>query len=332
MLVIVLVVYCLAVPATAEDDAPFKVTVTKSEPKTKPAAAAVEKVKPKKKKAPRLRIATVGFAENWDPRHNGPIIRQAIADAKKKRADVVHFHECALSGYGGKLAEKDYDWDVLREETALVLEKAKKHKIWVVLGSSHRLTGSNKPHNSLYIIAPEGKIVDRYDKRFCTGGDLKSYSPGDHFVTFTINGIKCTALICYDVRFPELYREVYKIGARVIFDSFHNARAKKVPNNHTKIMRTMLQGHAAVNNVWISATNSAAKKTSWPGVFITPDGMIAKELPFEDDKTNLMVNTVNLKRRYKDASAPYRDDSIAGKLNSGEVVKGDPRSEDRTSF
>ena len=60
--------------------------------------------------------------------------------------------------------------------------------------------------------------------------------------------------------------------------------------------------------------------------------MIAKELPFEDDKTNLMVNTVNLKRRYKDASAPYRDDSIAGKLNSGEVVKGDPRSEDRTSF
>ena len=62
----------------------------------------------------------------------------------------------------------------------------------VVLGSAHRLTEPNKPHNSLYIIDEEGRLIDRYDKRFCSGdasgmtGDLAHYSPGDHFSVFAI--------------------------------------------------------------------------------------------------------------------------------------------------
>lgn len=37
----------------------------------------------------------------------------------------------------------------------------------VVLGSAHRLSGANNPHNSLYVIDDDGALVDRYDKRFC---------------------------------------------------------------------------------------------------------------------------------------------------------------------
>lgn len=75
------------------------------------------------------------------------------------------------------------------------------------------LTGDHKPHNSLYIINATGSIVDRYDKRFCAGdpeesaGGLVHYTPGDHLSVFTINGIRCGALICHDYRYPELYRE-----------------------------------------------------------------------------------------------------------------------------
>ena len=45
--------------------------------------------------------------------------------------------------------------------------------LWVLLGSTHQLTGLHKPHNSLYVIDSVGEIVDRYDKRFCTPGDLE---------------------------------------------------------------------------------------------------------------------------------------------------------------
>ena len=39
----------------------------------------------------------------------------------------------------------------------------------MVVGSSHPLTGRRKPHNCLYVISSRGKLVERYDKRFCTG-------------------------------------------------------------------------------------------------------------------------------------------------------------------
>ena len=65
----------------------------------------------------------------------------------------------------------------------------------------------------MYVISEAGEIFDRYDKRFCSGdaegrtGDLAHYSPGDHPSVWEINGVRCGALICYEYRFPELYRQ-----------------------------------------------------------------------------------------------------------------------------
>jgi predicted amidohydrolase len=103
--------------------------------------------------------------------------------------------------------------------------------LWVVLGSTHQLTGTNKPHNSLYLINMQGKIVDRYDKRFCTKGDLRRLTPGDHFVYFTINKVKCSLLICFDLRFPEIYRELYKQKVNCIFQC-PPKRAKRAYTYH----------------------------------------------------------------------------------------------------
>jgi len=108
-----------------------------------------------------------------------------------------------------------------------VLDLARELRIWVLLGSSHRLTAPHKPHNSLYIIDDRGRIVDRYDKMFCAGdrseetGDLAHYSPGIHFSVFTIKGIRCGALICHDYRYPELYHEYRRRGVQLMFHSYH---------------------------------------------------------------------------------------------------------------
>ena len=275
----------------------------------------------------RLRIATCQFAETWNPARNAEIVRGYIAAAKKRRADVVHFHECCLSGYGRPVGEPGYDWDPLRRAMQSVLAEARRRRIWVVLGSSHRLTPPHKPHNCLYLISPGGSIVDRYDKRFCTNGDLKNYSPGDHFATFRINGVPCSMLICYDVRFPELYRGLYKLGTRVVFHSFHNARREGSGQGiHRVIMRPTLQARAATNAMWISAPNSSARHQCWPSVFVTPDGRIEGQLP--TSRAGCMVHTVDLKKPFYDASAAHRDRSIRGTLHSGTAVR-DARSTDR---
>ena len=263
-----------------------------------------------------VRIATVQFPVSGDIGRNARYVRRYVDAAADLGADVVHFSEAALSGYAGNDFEtwEGYDWDRLVGETEGVCAYAKERGVWVVLGSAHRLTGERLPHNSLYVINAAGAIVDRYDKRFCTGGDLDYYSPGDHFSVFIVAGVTCGLLICYDVRFPELYRHYKRLGVQCMFHSFWNARAAGA-NIHTVIMRASLQCRAATNYMWISATNSSARYQSWPGVFLTPDGRIERSL--RRHRSGIMVSDVDPRTRFYDAAGPYRGRAMRGVLHSG---------------
>ena len=276
-----------------------------------------------------LCIAACQFPVSSDIFDNAEWIEAQLREAKKLGADLVHFSECALSGYAG--ADFDsvqmIDWRLLREKTGAILRLAEELRLWVVLGSTHQLNELHKPHNCLYVINPEGKIVDRYDKRFCTEGDLKHYSPGDHFVIFRINGVTCGLLICYDVRFPEMYREYVKRGTHIIFHSFYNARQKD-KSVHPIIMPATCQARAASNHFFVSVTNSCAP-LSWPCHFITPDGLIARKLEF--DKPGILISEIDINQDFYDAARPYRMDAIRGKLNSGNRIE-DPRSSDRSCY
>jgi predicted amidohydrolase len=277
----------------------------------------------------KLVVAACQFPVSADISENYNWIKNQIIEAKLKKADIVQFPECALSGYPEvdlKTLE-GFNWNILVEKTDSILSLAKQLKIWVVLGSIHRLSDGVKPHNSLYVINDEGKIVDRYDKRFCTGGDLKHFSPGDHFVNFNLNGVNCGLLICYDVRFPELYREYRKRNADLIFHSFYNARQKK-GSIHPVIMPVTSQARAATNYFYISLTNSSAPE-SWSCHFITPDGLILNKLA--PNVPGILISTVDISQKFYDASKPFREKAINGILNSGETVK-DPHSANRTEI
>jgi predicted amidohydrolase len=273
----------------------------------------------------RLKVATCQFAVGRSVRRNSREICELLHRAKKGKADIVHFSECALSGYVGTDFPnfEGYDWRLLKEETEKIMALAAKLRLWIVLGSTHRLTGPNMPHNSLYLINPDGKITGRYDKRFCTPGDLRRLTPGNRFVNFTINGVKCSLLICFDLRFPELYRELYKQGVNCIFQSFYNAR-QKGPSVHTHIMRQTMQCHAATNYTWVSMSNSSGYYSPYPSCFIQPDGRIVRQL--KANRPGLMVNTVDLSRKFYDPMADFRDMAISGRLNNGRQFIDDLRS------
>jgi deaminated glutathione amidase len=277
----------------------------------------------------RLRIASCQFPVSADITANLGWIEEQMIEAKLKKADIVHFPECALSGYPGSDMNSldNLDWDELFRATDSIMALAKELEIWVILGSMHRLSDGNKPHNSLYVINPRGEIIDRYDKLFCTTGDLRFFSPGEHFVTFMVNGVNCGLLICYDIRFPELYRQYRKLGTDVIFQSFYNARQRK-GSIHPLIMHITAQAMAAQNYFFMSLTNSSAPE-SWPCYFITPDGLVQNKLP--ENLPGILISEIDLSERYYDASRPFREDAINGKLNSGQTVR-DPRSLNRQGY
>jgi predicted amidohydrolase len=52
---------------------------------------------------------------------------------------------------------------------------------------------------------------------------LVHYTSGNHLSVFAIKGIRCSALICHDYRYPELYRDYKRRGIQLMFHSYHAA-------------------------------------------------------------------------------------------------------------
>jgi predicted amidohydrolase len=284
-----------------------------------------------------LRIATCQFSVEADIGHNRRWVLKQLDQAGDEGADLVHFSECALSGYAGvdipNIAA--LDWDQLTSATREIQEAAKTHKLWVLLGSTHRLSDGHKPHNSVYVIDSRGNIVDRYDKRFCTGlnarrqptMDLAHYSPGNRFVTFRVKGVTCGVMICYDYRFPELGRHYRKLDVKVLLQSFHNARSSVVADPKYNIWKTIVPAtmacRAAENHFWVSANNSTAKPSRWPSFAVRPDGQIVGRLKLH--KPGVLITDMALDSSHFDAPGPWRDAAMRGQLHSGDLVD-DPRS------
>ncbi len=262
-----------------------------------------------------LKIATGQFAVGSLVRRNGRQICRYVREAADAGADVVHFPESSLSGYAGIDFPNfvDYNWDLLKTETEKIQQAAARNKIYVAFGSAHRINGSDKPYQSLYLVNPKGQIQYRYDKRFCIRAELNRYTPGNRFVFFTINGVKCSLLICFDVRFPELYRQLYKKGVKCLFQSFYNAR-QKGPSIHSEIMRQSMQCHAACNAMWVSMSNASGYYSPYPSCFIQPDGRIVKQL--KRNVPGIMVNTVDLSQKFYDPMAGFRELAIKGILTN----------------
>jgi predicted amidohydrolase len=303
-------------------------------------------------------VATCQFPVGADIRANVRFVKRQLRVARERGADVAHFPEGALSGYAGSdFASFDgFDWDLLKAATLEVLRHARRLGIWVVLGSAHPLTGPHKPHNCLYVISPAGQIIDRYDKRFCSGapdgrsGDLAYYSPGRHFSVWDINDVRCGALICYDYRFPELYREYKRRGADLMFHSFHAAHvsAERLEAMRADLgeqfvsangaatfslpgitMPAAMTAAAAGNHVWISCPNSSAPQSLWPAFAVRADGVTTGRL--HRNVPGVLVTAVDTSAPLYDSTAAWRSRAMAGMLHSGRLP-ADPRSADRTGL
>jgi len=303
----------------------------------------------------KLTIATCQFSSSADVCRNLRNVLRQMNQAKEAGAEVIHFHEQCLSGYAGidfKTFD-GYEWDLLDEAHQQVLAEAKKLKLWTILGSAFRLTGKNKPHNSLYIINSAGSIVDRYDKMFCTGdptcrsGDLAHYAPGSHLPVFSINGVKCGTQICHDFRYQEMYREYERKGVRLMFHSYHNAAggekrwrkatayvARYARSNHGEtihgiIVPPTMQAYAANNFMWISSTNASTRESAWPSFFVRPDGIITGKL--SRNRAGVLISTVDTEATFYDASEHWRRRAMDGVYHSGKLIR-DKRTAVRNSF
>lgn len=110
--------------------------------------------------------------------------------------------------------------------TELLAERAVRHGIYLHCGSMYeQRPGEPKIFNTAVIISPTGEIIAKYSKihmfdvvleGVASFEESATVSPGDEIVTVDIDGIRVGLAICYDLRFPELFRILALKGAEVI--------------------------------------------------------------------------------------------------------------------
>ena len=284
-----------------------------------------------------LRIAICQFPVDEDVQRNAGFIMRKMTKAARQGAEIVHFSECALGGYAGHNFDdfRNYDWKLVEQYMQEIMDLARRLRLWVIVGSNHRLTGGHKPHNCLYLISERGKIADRYDKMFCMGAegklDLRHYTPGSRFVVFSLRRVKCGLLICHDWRYPELYRQYWKRGVKIIFQSWYDGDLpqgtfKQSGQAHGRVIRATVQGHAACNGLWICGSNTSRPQSCFGSFVVQPDGIIARKAP--RNRPHVLIHEIDTGRRFDDPGRFWRERAMTGVFHSGTIVN-DPRSEDR---
>jgi predicted amidohydrolase len=266
-----------------------------------------------------LIVATCQFPVSGDVKRNTSYVLKQLTLAKSKGAEIAHFSESSLSGYAGVDFESHARQDevVLHSALEQVRQLARELEIWVVLGGHHFELSGEPPVNCLWLINKKGKLVDRYDKRFLFGepGEKERhfYSPGSRAVQFQIKGITCGLLICHEWRYPELYREQMLLGTEILFQSWYdgNMGAEEYETDGrdlgTLIVGTV-RGNAANNALWISASNTSKRESSFASFVVRPDGRVYQRL--RRNVTGVLISEINVDRPFSDPSGPWRRTAV----------------------
>ena len=160
------------------------------------------------------------------------------------------------------------------------------------------------------IIAPTGKVIERYHKI-----QLAERWPqaGDHLSVFKIEDVPCSVIICHDERYPELVRLPVLAGAKVVFYISHESGLRS--EHKIGPYRAQIQARAVENTVYVvqanAPANADASGSHGQSRIIAPDGNILQEASIFDDE--LVTATLDLRKATRQNArnsldrGPFRD-------------------------
>ena len=196
-----------------------------------------------------MKIALAQFeVVRGNPSENIAIIQRFVAAAKAQDAQVLLLPEMCTTGFDWK-ANQSLLWQA-GADCAAIARLARTFEI-AICGSFLEATPSGRPANTLYYFERSGEISARYRKvhLFTLFNEDKHMEAGNSIVTAKTGLGHCGFSICYDLRFPELFRKCALEGAvvQVLPAAFPHPRL-----NH---WQTLIRARAIENQVYVIATN-----------------------------------------------------------------------------
>lgn len=215
----------------------------------------------------KYKIAAVQMDSGNDKMENLRVAEEFLEEAAGHGAKLICFPEdMNLAGKGA--GERRNAEKIPGLTTELLRKKAAEYGVYVQSGSFRKvIPGDTRFYNASVLIDPRGEILGEYHKIHCfdvtlpdgtVSRESAQIRPGEEVVTVDTE-LGCLGFaICYDLRFPELFRRLALRGAQVIF----------VPANFTDATgqehwEVLLRSRAIENGCYIIAPDQCGKKPTY---------------------------------------------------------------------
>jgi predicted amidohydrolase len=250
-----------------------------------------------------MRFAAVQFDIVWeDKAANHAIIERMLHDADPALAPgtFVLLPELGDTGFSMNL-DRIVDDRSLQWGLAL----ARRNRIWLQIGYAERGT-DGRGRNCAAVLDPQGTIAGLYRKvhPFSYGREAQFYGGGDRAVIVACDGAGVAPMICYDLRFPELWRLAALAGAEVFTIGASWPAARR---HH---WRTLAIARAIENQAFVVAVNRVGRdphlQYGGGSIIVSPTGEILAEAADEPCVLHAELDLVAL-RRWRQEFPALRD-------------------------
>lgn len=202
-----------------------------------------------------LRVALGQYDIGWhDPDASLDRAAQVVARSAAAGARLVVLPEMCTSGFTMEVA--NFAESPTSDRITRLSRMARSSGVWLVAGVPTRDDGScdRVARNSALAFSPAGELAATYHKQklFAYADEQKSYLPGDQPVVIDVDGVRVAPFICYDLRFPELFRAVARdVDLMVVIASWPAAR-----RSHWD---TLLRARAIENQCYVIGVNRSGE-------------------------------------------------------------------------
>lgn len=224
-----------------------------------------------------MKIGAYQFTVGGNIEENMEKIKKAIILAADKSIKFIIFSECALTGYPPLNIEsaKDIDFTEVNKCFNEIQKLSIQYNIFILIGSI--IYEEGKYYNSAAFFSPDGKEVQAYHKRALWGWDKDNFAIGNKIGIFKINGLKIGVRICFEVRFPEYFRELYKSNTDINIVIFYDVSNYDDIERY-ELIKAHLKTRAVENISTVISVNAINPYQTAPTAVFDKSGKIIIEL------------------------------------------------------
>jgi len=198
-----------------------------------------------------MKFALIQYSPEWENIENNIVTLEEILNDTVKDVDAIIFPEMTLTGF--TMHSKEFAQDIDSSGMLYFINKSSKLKKHIFAGIIE--LDKEKYFNTLFHFDNKGIITARYRKihLFSPAKENKFYNAAKEPVITKIGNVHIGLSICYDLRFPELYRFYAKQKVEVIID------IANWPVPRIEHWKTLLKARAIENQCFMIGVNRVGK-------------------------------------------------------------------------